>query len=164
HTGNVAHLDVMRVERVRGVEEQLADLVGGTPPSVAGVEEPVHQELELEVSETVVVERALQVTETLRLQHVLEICMPDSEPAEADCSGRGAPVGPVEEAPFATDVHLHRTGDRPVQAEELDILAPAPRLPRRIRGSDDLGVRDGRDSRPNLGLDMPFDDGLRGAT
>ena len=49
--------------------------------------------------------------------------MPDPEPAEPDLARLGAAVGPVEEAPLAPDVHLDRPGDRPVEAEQLDVRA-----------------------------------------
>ena len=130
---------MVRAECVRSIEEQRADLVGCTAPLVAGVEEPLHQELELEVLQAVVVEVPLHLTQRSRLEHVLEVGVPDAEAAEPDLARLRAAVGPVEEAPLAPDVNLNRPGDRPVQAEELRVLAHAG-LPRPIRGADDLGV------------------------
>ena len=57
------------------------------------------------------------------LEHVLEVGVPDAEAAEADPSGLDAAVGPVEEAPLAADVHLDRARDRPVERNQLDLLA-----------------------------------------
>ena len=94
-----------------------------------------------------------------RLEHVLEVGVPDPEPAEADLARFGAAVGPVEEAPLPPDVHLDRPGDRPVQAEQLDVRRPCSVRP--IRGADDLGVRGGRDDRADLGLHVALDHRLR---
>src|SRR5262249_47859795 len=113
-------LDVVRPERDRGLEEKPPHPVGLDTALVAGVEEPVHQELELEMAEPVVVEDTFQVAEALRLEQVLEIGVPDPEPAEADLARRRAALVPAEEAPLASDVDLDRAGDRPVEADELD--------------------------------------------
>ena len=48
--GDVADLDVVSIELAGGAEEQLLDLVGGPAALVVLVEEPVHQELQLEVA------------------------------------------------------------------------------------------------------------------
>ena len=106
-------------EHRRRLEEQPADVVGGAPALVARVEEPVHQELELQIAQPVVVERLLHVAQALRLEHVLQVGVPDPEPAEADLLRFRAAVGPAEEAPLPADVHLDRAGDRPVEAEQL---------------------------------------------
>ena len=81
---DVADLDVVGVEHARGLEEQLARLVGGATALVVRVEEPVHQELELEVTQPVVVEDALHLLQAPGLEHVLEVGVPDAEAAEAD--------------------------------------------------------------------------------
>ena len=62
-----------------GVEEQLADLVGRLAALVVPVEEPVHEELELEVAQPVVVEDLLHLREAPRLEHVLEVGVPDPD-------------------------------------------------------------------------------------
>ena len=49
-------LDVMGGQHGRGLEEQRARLVGGAPALVVRVEEPVAEELELQVAKPVVVE------------------------------------------------------------------------------------------------------------
>ena len=123
NTGNVADLDVVRVQLGGRVEQQRADLVGGLPALVVLVEEPVHEELQLEVAEAVVVEGLLHLPQAPRLEHVLEVGVPDPEPAEADLARLGAAVGPVEEAPLASDVHFDRPGNGPVQPEQLDVDA-----------------------------------------
>ena len=92
-------------------------------PLVAGVEEPVHEELELEVAQAVVVEGLLHLRQALRLEHVLQVGVPDADAAEPDLARLGAAVGPAEQAPLAPDVHLDRTGDRPVEADQLDVAA-----------------------------------------
>ena len=59
--GDVADLDVVRAELGGRLEEQPRGLVGGLAALVVRVEEPVHQELELEVAQAVVVERLLHL-------------------------------------------------------------------------------------------------------
>ena len=51
---------------------------------VARVEEPVHQELELELAQAVVVEGLLHLGQAARLEHVLQIGVPDAEAGEPD--------------------------------------------------------------------------------
>ena len=75
------------------------------------------------MAQPVVVEDLLHLAQAPRLEHVLEVGVPDAEPAEADLARLGAAVGPVEEAPLAPDVHLDRPGDRPVEPEQLDVHA-----------------------------------------
>jgi len=115
-------------EHGRRLEEELPGLVGLAPALVVLVEEPVRQELELEMAQAVVVERPLQVAQALRLEQMLDVRVPEAEPAEADRARFGATVGPAEEAPLATVVHLDRPGDRPVQTEQLDVHRRAHRL------------------------------------
>ena len=93
------------------------------------------------MAQPVVVEDLLHLPQALRLEHVLQVGVPDPEPAEPDLARLGAAVGPVEEAPLPPDVHLDRPGDRPVEPDQLDVVAHA--LPRPIRGADDLGVGTG---------------------
>ena len=117
---DVGDLDVVRTEDAGRLEQQCARLVGGPTALVVGIEEPVQQALDLEVTEPVVVEGALHLLQAPGLEHVLQIGMPDAEAAEADLAGLGAAVVPVEEAPLASDVHLDRARDRPVERNQLD--------------------------------------------
>jgi hypothetical protein len=71
------------------------------------------------VTETVVVEQLLDLGERACLEDVLEVGVPEADPAEADASRLRAAVAQVEEAPLASGVHLDRTGDRPVEPEQL---------------------------------------------
>ena len=155
HPRDVPDLDVVRLERARRVEEQRTDLVGGRAPHVAGVEEPVHEELELEVVEAVLVEDLLHLAQASRLEHVLQVGVPDAEPAEADLARLCAPVGPVEEAPLAACMDFDRPGDRPVQTEQLGShgrrLTAADtrcgRLRRTVQARRSRGFRSARDAR-----------------
>ena len=81
NAGDVPDLDVVRVQRRRRLEQQRTHPVGGDTPLVARIEEPVHQELELEVTQPVVVEGLLQLPQRPRLEQVLEVGVPDAEPA-----------------------------------------------------------------------------------
>ena len=73
------------------------------------------------MAQAVAVEDLLHLREALRLEHVLEIGVPDPDAAEPDLARLGAAVGPVEEAPLAPDVHLDRPGDRPVEGDQLGV-------------------------------------------
>ena len=66
-------------QRGRRLEEQRASLVGGAAPLVVRVEEPVAEELELELVEAVLVEDLPQLSERLRLEQVLEIGVPEPD-------------------------------------------------------------------------------------
>jgi len=101
------------------IEEQRASLVGGAPALVVRVEEPVSQELELEVAEPVVVEELPHLGERPRLQHVLEVGVPEPDALEPDARGLLAAIAKVEEAPLPPDVHLDRPGRGPVQPDEV---------------------------------------------
>src|SRR3954471_11810499 len=92
--------DSSRRARARGEKGPPPQPGGLEPPLVLLVEEPVHQELELEPAQAVVVEDPLQVAQRSRLEQVLEVGVPDPEPAEADLARLRAAVGPVEEAPL----------------------------------------------------------------
>ena len=59
-------------------------LVGCLPALVIRIEEPVAEELELELIEAVLVEDRPQLAERLRLEHVLEVGMPDADAPEPD--------------------------------------------------------------------------------
>ena len=109
---------MVRRQLGRGPQEELAPLVGGAAALVAGVEEPVAEELELELVEPVLVDHCADVGERARLEHVLEVGVPDAHAPEADALRLLAAVAQVEEAPLAAEVHLDRAGDRPVVGDE----------------------------------------------
>src|SRR3954452_555856 len=120
-TGDVADLDVMRVERGGGIEEQAPVRVGRGAAFVAGVEEPVHEELELEVVEPGRVEDVLHLAQRAGLEHVLEVGVPDPDAAEAGLRRLLAAVAPIERRPLAAHVHLDGAGHGPVEAHQLDV-------------------------------------------
>ena len=74
----LATLTWWALEHARGLEEQRARLVGGAAALVVRVEEPVQQALELEVAQPVVVEDPLHLLQAARLEHVLEVGVPDA--------------------------------------------------------------------------------------
>ncbi len=116
---DVPDLDVVRAERRGGIEQEALGGLGGAAALVVRVEEPLPDELELEVLEPVVVEQPLQVGQCVRLQEVLEVGMPEPDSLEPDALGLGAAVGEAEQAPLAAEVHLDRPGDGPVQAHDV---------------------------------------------
>ncbi len=124
---DVAHLDVVRGKRRGRLEQQRPSLVGGRAALVARVEEPVAEKLQLEVAEAVVVEELPHLAERARLEHVLEIGMPEPDAGEPDPRGLLAAVTQVEEAPLAADMHLDGTGRRPVEPDQLVAIAHAGR-------------------------------------
>src|SRR4051794_2067293 len=128
-TGDVADLDVMRVERGGGIEEQAPVRVGRGAAFVAGVEEPVHEELELEVVEPGRVEDVLHLAQRAGLEHVLEVGVPDPDAAEAGLRRLLAAVAPIERRPLAAHVHLDGAGHGPVEAHQLDLPYLPPPLP-----------------------------------
>ena len=117
--GDVPDLDVVRAERGGGVVEEALGRLGGAAALVVRIEEPLPDELELEVLEAVVVEQLLHVGQRARLQDVLEVGVPDPDPLEPDTLRLCAAVGEVEQAPLPAVVHLDRPGGGPVQAEEV---------------------------------------------
>src|SRR6476620_4613329 len=52
--------------------------------AAARIDEPVHDELELEVAQAAVVEDLLHLREAPRLEHVLQVGVPDPDAAEPD--------------------------------------------------------------------------------
>ena len=78
----------------RGLEEQRARLVRCAPALVVRVEEPVSEELQLHVAKAVGLEDVVQLGEILGLEQVLEIGVPEPEPAEADARGMLAALAP----------------------------------------------------------------------
>ena len=60
------------------------------------------------MAEPVVVEVS-HLAQRARLEHVLEVGVPEADAGEADARGLLAPVAQVEEAPLPTEVHLDRT-------------------------------------------------------
>ena len=126
--GDVADLDVMGVERRGGVEQQPAPRVGLGARRVAGRDEEVGQELDLEIAQAGVVEDLLHLGQRAGLELVLDVGVPQPEAPEADPRGVRAAVAPVERAPFPADVHVGRTGHGPVQGQQLG-LSPSSLLP-----------------------------------
>ena len=102
-----ADLDVVGVERGRRLEQELLPRVRDAPQLVAGVEHPVEQTLELQVAEPVVLEELLHVRERARLEHVLEVGVPDPDALEPAARRLLAAVAEVEQAPFPAPVDLH---------------------------------------------------------
>ena len=127
---NVAHLDVMGVERGGGVEQQPAPLVRLGAPGLAWVDEEVRQELDLQVLEAGVIEDRPHLLQCPRLELVLDVGMPQAQPLEADPRRLSAPVAPLKQAPLPTHVNLGRSADRPVKGQQVDL---AHRLSSRSR-------------------------------
>ena len=108
--GDVADLDVVRVERGGGVEQQPPAPVGVRARRLARIDEEVGQELDLEVASGRRRRRSAFISlSVLRLELVLDVGVPQADALEADAGRLGAAVAPVERAPFATDVHLGGT-------------------------------------------------------
>ena len=116
---DVPDLDVVRGERGGGLEEERARPVGGPPALVVGVEEPVAEELELELVEPVVVEDRAHARRASASRAVLEVGVPEPDAAEADARRLLAALAKVEEAPLAPEVHLHRARRGPVEGEQV---------------------------------------------
>ena len=87
----IADLDVPGAERFGGGQQQVALLIGAFAPFV--VEEPVVQELELDVLDAVVVDDAAHVGEGATLEDVGEVGVPDPETLESGL-GRSLRPGP----------------------------------------------------------------------
>src|SRR3954453_17187315 len=119
--GDVADLDVVRIELRGSVEQQPPLLVRCRTPLVVGVEEPVHEELELEMLEARAVEDLLHLAQRPRLEHMGEIGVPDADAAEADARRLLAAVAPIERRPLAPPVPVDGTGQGPVEAHQLDV-------------------------------------------
>ena len=117
--GEIADLDVVGRQHLRRLEQQRARQVGGAAALVARFEEPVPQELELEVLQAVVIEELSHLMEVARLEHVLQVGVPKPDTAEADASRLLAAIAQVEEAPFPAEVNLDRAGDGPIEAQEV---------------------------------------------
>src|SRR5581483_8701505 len=134
--------DVVRRQRGRRFPEQRAPLVALPAAFVLRVVEPLPEELELEVPEPELVEERRDVRERPRLEDVLEVGVPETDPAEPDPRGLLAPVAQVEQAPLAAVMDVHRPRGRPVEAEDV------VRHPRKLtlglpsRQWDSFGVAD----------------------
>ncbi len=137
-------LDVVRVELGGGLEEQLPDRLGGATALVVRIEEPLPDELELEVLEAVGVEQRLDVGECPRLEDVLQVGMPEADSLEPDALGVRAALGEVEQAPLAARVDLHRARRRPVERDKVVVRHVAEnvtgrRALRHVGGSEGCG-------------------------
>ena len=86
---------------------------------VARVEEPVPQELELDLIESVLVEERAHLAERPGLEDVLEVGVPEPDAPKPDAGGLLAAVAEVEQAPLAPEVHLHRPGRGPVERDQI---------------------------------------------
>jgi hypothetical protein len=53
---------------------------------------------------------------------MLEVGVPQADAAEADPGGLRAAAAEIEQAPLAAGRDLHRPAQRPVQADQLDVL------------------------------------------
>ncbi len=102
---------MVRGQLGRRLEEQRTSLVGCLPALIVGVEEPVAEELELELLDPVLLENRPQLAERLGLQQVLEVGMPEPDALEAHALGLFAAFAQAEEAPLWPEVHLDRPGD-----------------------------------------------------
>ncbi len=96
---------MVRGQHGRCLEDQRARLVGRNASLVAGVEEPVAEELELELVELVFVEDRTQLGERLCLEQVLDVGMPEADAPEADapvCSQRSRRLYRLHSRPKCT--------------------------------------------------------------
>ena len=116
---DVPDLDVVRGERGSRLEQERPSLVRCLSALVVGVEEPVAEELELDVAEPVVVEQLTNLPQGALLEHVLEIGVPEPEAREAHARRLLAAVAQVVEAPLAPEMHLDGARRRPVEPDEL---------------------------------------------
>ena len=92
-------------ERRRGLEEERTALVGRLPALVVRIEEPVAQELELEVPEPVVIEELPDLAERPLLEDVLEVGVPSPiplNPTRAACSHRSRRSNRLHSRPKCT--------------------------------------------------------------
>jgi hypothetical protein len=141
--GDVPDLDVVRVERGRGVEQHPAALVRLLARDLAFVDEEVGQELDLQVREAGVVEDLLHLRQRPRVELMLDVGVPEPDALEADPGCLAAAVLPLERAPLPADVHLRRTAHRPVEGQQIDL---AHRRSSSLRGTEErkLAPRPGR--------------------
>src|SRR5581483_83111 len=103
----------------RRAEEQRASLVRGAPALVVRVEEPVAEELELELVELVLVEKLPHLAERPLLEHVLDVRVPEPDAPEPDAGGLLAAFPEVEQAPLPPEVDFDRSGRGPVEGDEV---------------------------------------------
>jgi len=108
---------VVGIERVGGVEQQLAPLVGVCACVGAGLREEVSEELDLEVLKSGVVEDLLHLAQGALLELVLDVRVPQAQSPEADPRRIRAAIAPVEQAPLAAHMDLGGAGHRPVQGQ-----------------------------------------------
>ena len=94
-----------------------------SPATFVGLgEEPIHEELELDVPQAVLAEQRRDVGERAGLEHVLEVGVPEPDAAEADALRLCTAIGEVEEAPLAAGVHVHRAGCCPVENDQVAVV------------------------------------------
>ena len=109
----------MRWERRCGFPEARPQAVGGLAALVVGLEEPVREKLELEITQAMLVEQLGDLVERPRLEDVFEVGMPEPDPAETDAGGLAAAILEVEQAPLTAVVGLRGPGRRPVEPEQF---------------------------------------------
>src|SRR4029453_14427280 len=114
---DVADLDVVCGQLGRSSEQERPSLVGGLAALVARVEEPIPEELELEVVEPQLVEEAGPLTKRSGLEDVLEVGVPQPDAPEPDAGRLLAAVAEVEQAPLAPEGHFHRPRRGPVGSD-----------------------------------------------
>jgi hypothetical protein len=69
----------------------------------------------------VVVEECGEVGERARLEHVLEVGVPEPDAREPGARRLRAAVLEVEETPLAAGVHVDRSGSGPVERHEVGV-------------------------------------------
>ena len=119
HPRDVPDLDVVRWQRCRGLPEAGPQAVGRLAALVGGLEEPVREKLELEVTQAVLIEQLGELVERSRLQDVFEVGMPEPDPAEPDAGSLAAAILEVEQAPLPAVVGLRGPRRRPVEPEQF---------------------------------------------
>ena len=118
----IADFEVPGAEGFRGIQQLRFFLVRFHFFLAALGQEPVEQELELEVTDAVVVQYPFHVGEARALQRVIEVGMPDPHAGEADPRNRFDPLAESERAVIGADRagRVDVTGQGPVRGQQLD--------------------------------------------
>src|SRR6185436_157685 len=114
----VADLDVTGAERSRALQQRPAQSVG-SGPSVAGRQEPVGEELELEVADAVVFEYPPHLGQAMALPQMQQVGVPDAEARKSGLRSSLGTLAQTERAPLLIRVGLGAAADRPVRGEQL---------------------------------------------
>ncbi len=107
-------------EPLGGLEQQLATLVGSRAPRIARLDEPIDQELDLDVLHAVVVENPPHLGQRVPCQDALEIRMPEAYALEAGTRGSLDALAELECAVLEAGVRQSAPGERPVGGNQLD--------------------------------------------